>query len=152
MSITRSRLIGDLVPLRDAMESLFEDSFIRPGAWTSGLAGLSVPVDLWETTDAYHMKADLPGLTADDIAINATSDSVTISGELKAESTMKDEGWLRQERRTGKFQRSFSLPLQIDPNKVDATFEHGVLHLTLPKAEAVRPKSIKVRTTAGIQK
>ena len=147
MSITRFQPLGDIVSLRDAMDRLFEDSFIRPGAWQLSGA-VSVPVDLWETPDAYHAKADVPGLTPDDIEITVTNDLVTISGEFKSENAAKDEGYLRQERRSGKFSRSFSLPVEIDSSKVDATFASGVLHLTLPKAEAVRPKQVKVRATA----
>jgi HSP20 family protein len=146
MSITRFRPLGDIVTLRDAMDRLFEDSFVRPGAWANGVA-LSVPVDLWETKDAYHLKADVPGMTPDDIDINVTQDTVTITGEVKPQSESQEEGWLRQERRTGKFSRSFTLPVAIDANKVDATFQNGVLHLVLPKSEAVRPRQIKVRAT-----
>jgi HSP20 family protein len=57
---------------------------------------------------------------------------------------VSNEGWLRQERRVGKFQRAFTLPVQIDPDKVQATFEHGVLTLVLPKADQVKPRTIKV--------
>lgn len=148
MTITRFHPMRDLVSLRDVMDRVFEDSFVRPDAWTAPFpAGLSVPVDLWETPDAYHLRADLPGVKPEELEINATGDTITISGEMKMAKDAKDEGWLRQERRTGKFQRSFTLPVQIDANKVDATFEHGVLHLTLPKSETVRPKAIKVRAT-----
>src|SRR5262245_43769864 len=124
------------------MDHLFEDGFIRPDAWAFNGA-VSVPVDLWETPDAYHVKAAVPGLSPDDLEINATNDTVTISGEFKASSDTSKDGWLRQERRTGKFTRSFTMPVEIDSSKVDATFTSGVLHLTLPKAEAVRPKQIK---------
>lgn len=146
MSITSFRPLGDIVSLRDAMDRLFEDSFVRPGVWAGG-AALSVPVDIREEKDAYHLRADVPGMKPEDIEISVTHDTVTISGEMKSETEVKDEGWLRQERRSGKFTRSFTLPVEIDSNKVDATFEHGVLHLTLPKSEAVRPKQIKVRAT-----
>jgi HSP20 family protein len=145
MTITRFRPMTDIVSLRDAMDRLFEESFIRPNTWTGLAAGhVAVPVDLWETKDAYHLRADLPGVTADQLDINATSDSVSISGETKTQSDVTEDGWLRQERRVGKFQRAFTLPMAIDPTKVDATFEHGVLHLTLPKAENVKPRTIKV--------
>ncbi len=147
--ITRSQPMRELVSLREAMDRLFEDSFIRPDVWSPLSGSLSVPVDLWEEKDAYHLRADVPGIRPDDIEIAVTHDTVTVSGELKTEMEKKDEGWLRQERRTGKFTRSFTLPVEIDANKVDATFENGVLHLTLPKSEAVRPKQIKVRPTVS---
>jgi len=149
MSIARFSPISDVVSLREAMDRLFEDSFIRPnGSWSGLAAGqVAVPVDLWETQDAYHLRADLPGLTPEDIEINATADTFQVSGEFKAKTDVTSEGWLRQERRSGKFSRAFSLPMQIEPNKVDAKFENGVLELVLPKAENVKPRQIKINAT-----
>jgi len=149
MSIARFSPISDVVSLREAMDRLFEDSFIRPnGSWSGLAAGqVAVPVDLWETQDAYHLRADLPGLTPEDIEINATADTFQVSGEFKAQTDVTSEGWLRQERRSGKFSRAFSLPMQIDPNKVDAKFANGVLELVLPKAENVKPRQIKINAT-----
>lgn len=145
MTITRFSPMTDLVSLREAMDRLFEDSFIKPTAWTGLAAGqISVPVDLWETNDAYHLRADLPGLAPEAIDINATADTISLSGETKAQQDVTSDGWLRQERRTGKFQRAFTLPVQIDPDKVQASFQHGVLELVLPKADQVKPRSIKV--------
>src|SRR5919198_2196303 len=147
MTITRFSPLSDVVSLREAMDRLFEDSFIRPGArWIDG-AQIGVPVDLWETKDAYHLRADLPGVTPDGIEINATADTVQISGELKPATDVTDEGWLRQERRYGKFTRAFTLLVQIDPNKVDAKFTNGVLELALPKAESTKPRAIKINAT-----
>ena len=147
MTITRFSPMSDFVSLREAMDRLFEDSFIRPTTWTGLAAGqIAVPVDLWETNDAYHLRADLPGMTPDSIDINVTSDTVSFSGESKGQTDVTSEGWLRQERRAGKFQRAFTLPVQIDPDKVTANFDHGVLELVLPKADQVKPRSIKVNT------
>ena len=146
MAIARYSPLSDLVSLRDAMDQLFQESFIRPNGWSGLPAGqIATPVDLWETKDAYHLRADLPGMTSDDIAINVTGDTVTLSGETKAMSDVANEGWLRQERRAGKFQRAFTLPVQIDANAVTATFSNGVLDLTLPKSEAMKPKTVKIQ-------
>jgi HSP20 family protein len=143
----------DIVSLRDAMDRLFEESYIRPTVWTGLAAGqMAVPVDLWETKDAYHLRADLPGVTGNELEINATSDSISIGGEVKARTDVTEDGWLRQERRVGKFQRAFTLPVAIDPTKVEATFENGVLQLVLPKAENVKPRTIKVNATSGNSK
>ena len=145
MTITRFTPMTDFVSLREAMDRLFEDSFIRPTTWTGLAAGqIAVPVDLWETNDAYHVRADVPGITPDQLEINVTADTLTFGGEVKGQSDVSNEGWLRQERRIGKFQRAFTLPVQIDPDKVVANFANGVLELTLPKADQVKPRSIKV--------
>jgi HSP20 family protein len=148
MTIARFTPLTDIVSLRDAMDRLFEDSFVRPNMLTGLAAGhLAVPVDLWETKDAYQLRADIPGVTPDELEINATSDSISIGGEVKAHADVTENGWLRQERRIGKFQRAFTLPMAIDPTKVEATFDNGVLQLVLPKAENVKPKMIKVNAT-----
>src|SRR2546425_12772399 len=150
MTITRFSPISDIVTLRDAMDRLFEESFVRPTTWTGLAAGhVAVPVDLWETKDAYHLRADLPGLAPDDIEINVTADTVTISGQTKPGTDVTNEGWLRQERRFGKFKRSFTVPMQIDPSKVEAKFTNGVLELVLPKAENQKPRTIKINATAN---
>jgi len=150
MAITRFTPISDFVSLRDAMDQLFQESFIRPNGWSGPAGQIPMPVDLWETKDAYHLRADLPGMAPDDIQINVTGDTVSLAGETKAETDVSSEGWLRQERRAGKFQRAFTLPVQIDANAVTATFTNGVLDLTLPKSESVKPKTVKI--TAGPQK
>ena len=151
MTIARFRPIGDVVSLREAMDRLFEDSFIRPNGWANGQQ-LAIPVDLWETKDAYHVRANLPGLASDEIEINATADTITISGEIKPSTDVTEDGWLRQERRFGKFTRAFTLPMQIDPNKVDAKFQNGVLELVLPKAESVKPRSIKINANTTVNR
>ena len=150
MTIARIAPLSDFVSLRDAMDQLFQESFIRPNGWSGTAGQITVPVDLWETKDAYHLRADLPGMTADDIAINVTGDTVSLAGETKVPTDVAMDGWLRQERRSGKFQRLFTLPVQIDSNAVTATFTNGVLDLVLPKSEAVKPKTVKI--TAGTSK
>ncbi len=134
MTITRFALMPDILSLRDAVDRL---------------GTLAVPVDLWETKDAYQLRADLPGVKADDLEINATGDSISIGGEVKDQAEVTEDGWLRQERRVGKFQRAFTLPVAIDPAKVEAMFENGVLSLVLPKAESTKPRTIKVNATNG---
>ena len=153
MTIARFTPLNDIVSLRDAMDRLFEESFIRPNGWNGHAAGhLAVPVDLWETKDSFQLRADVPGVTPEQLEINATSDGISIAGEVKAPNNMEQDGWLRQERRVGKFQRSFTLPVAIDPTKVEATFDNGVLQLVLPKAENVKPRMIKVNATNASSK
>src|SRR5215475_7377982 len=111
----------EFVSLRDAVDKLLEDSFIRPfdGLGTTPM----FPVELKETKDAYVLKASLPGMKPEDIAIEATTEEVTLKGEFKQDVEKKDEEYLRKELRYGKMQRTFVLPLAIDPNKVEASFE-----------------------------
>jgi HSP20 family protein len=133
----------EFVSLRDAVDKLLEDSFIRP--FNGFSTAPAFPVEMKETKDAYVLKASLPGLKPDDITIETMADEVTIKGELKQEAEHKEEDFLRKELRYGKMQRSFTLPLAIDPNKVEATFEHGMVTVTLPKSEVVKPKVITIK-------
>jgi len=147
MAIARIAPLSDLVSLRDAMDQLFQESFIRPNGWSGAAGQIAMPVDLWETKDGYHLRADLPGMTPDDILINVTGDTVTLSGEAKTDPDVSSDGWLRHERRAGKFQRAFALPVPIESNAVTAKFSNGVLELTLPKSESVKPKTVKIQAT-----
>ena len=134
----------DFVSLRDALDKLFEDSFIKPPIMNGGS---TFPIDLYETPETYVLKASLPGVKAEDLSIDATSEIVVIKGEYKTDVEVKEDAYLRKERRSGMFHRAFELPLSVDPARVEASFKDGVLTLTLPKADVVRPKQIKVKTT-----
>ena len=143
MKVMEFKTPSEFVSLREAMDRLFEDSVIRP--FNGFASATSFPVDLIEGKDSYVLRASLPGMKPEDITIEATSEDVTIRGEAKHTSELKDVDYLRREMRYGKVQRSFSLPLAIDPNKVEATFEHGVVVITLPKSEVVKPKTITIK-------
>lgn len=142
MAITPMR---EFVSLRDAIDRLFEDSFIRPSLRLEGVTTVPFAVDLFETPDAYVLKAALPGIKPDDITIDATAGMVTVKGEYREEKETKEPEYLRKELRTGTFHRAFELPLSIDPAKVEATFKDGILQVVLPKADIVKPKQIKVK-------
>ncbi len=104
-------------------------------------------VDLRETDTAYIIETDLPGIKKEDIDLRIQDDVVTIKGERKHEETTDKEGYHRYERRYGSFQRSFRIPKGIDVDNVEATYKDGVLHVTLPKREDVRPKQIDVKVS-----
>jgi len=135
---------GELVSLRDAMDRLFEESLVRPRGLLAPLTGETTLVDMYETDEAVVVKATVPGVKPEDIDISVTGDVVTIRGEVKEETEVKKENYIRRERRHGSFCRQLPLPTAVDVDKAEAVFENGVLNLTLPKAEEVRPKSIKV--------
>jgi HSP20 family protein len=134
-----------LLPLREAVDRLFEQAFTAyPTLWSERPGPLSVPMNVYEAPDHFVVWALLPGIKPEDVQITVEQGTLTIAGEFKP---FVKEGWkpLFQEIGSGYFRREFRLPTEIDAAKVEATYEHGVLTLKLPKAEAARPKTIKVK-------
>lgn len=103
------------------------------------------PVDIREKEDALMFAVELPGMTKDDIDITLENNVLTVAGERKFEKETKGEEFHRLERSYGHFTRSFTLPSSIRTDKVDANFENGVLHISLPKQESAKPKKISIR-------
>ena len=101
--------------------------------------------DVHETTDAYTLELDLPGMTREDVALSVLDDTLTISGERKDERTHDAERYHRNERRLGTFERHFEFPVPIDAAQVAADYDNGVLKVTLPKREDARPKQIEIK-------
>ena len=102
-------------------------------------------MDLVESDDHFVLKADLPGLSQDDVAIEIRDNTLTISGERKSEYEQRERGWYRVERSTGRFSRSLSLPEGIDPDGVTAGFDRGVLEVRIPKPEQRKPRRVEIR-------
>ena len=145
-NLVRWEPFRDLVSLREAMDRLFEESFVHPSQGRLALAREgALAVDMYETDDAVVVKSAIPGIKAEDIDISIVGDTLTIKGETKAEEEVNQENYIRRERRYGAFCRTVPLPLPVVPDKADAEFENGVLTLTLPKAEEVKPQAIKIR-------
>ncbi len=131
----------------DAMDRLFEESFVRSRDWLAPTNGApTLAVDLHESDDDLTVRASVPGVKPEEIDISITGDTLTIKGETHEEKEEKDGSYHLRERRYGAFHRTLSLPTQVDADKAEAVFENGVLTLTLPKVEEVKPKSIKVKT------
>jgi HSP20 family protein len=145
-NIVRWEPFRELVSLREAMDRLFEESFVRPVGGRLAPAGMEVPaVDVYQTDDAVVVKSAIPGIKPEDIDISITGDTLTIKGETRVEEEVNEENYIRRERRYGSFYRSLALPLPVVTEKAEAEFENGVLTLTLPKAEEVKPKAIKIK-------
>jgi len=146
--VVRWEPFNEMVSLRDAVSRLLEDSFIRPAAWPLPFEGpaWSMPVDVIETKDNIIVKAAVPGVKPDEIDLSVTGDTLTIKGETKVEEKFEEGSYLRKERRFGAFQRTLTLPTNVVADKARAEFENGVLTLTLPRTEEVKPKAIKVTT------
>jgi HSP20 family protein len=101
-------------------------------------------MDLVEADDHFLLKADLPGLSEEDVAIEVRDNALTISGERKAEHERRERGWYRVERAFGRFSRSLSLPEGVDPDAINASFDRGVLSVTIPKPEHRKPRRIQI--------
>jgi HSP20 family protein len=129
------------------MDRLFEESVVRPrsGELASRTAAGTLAVDMYETDEAVVVKTATPGVDPDDIDISITGDTLTIKGETRVEKEVEEERYVCRERRYGAFSRSLAIPVAIKADEAEAEFEDGILTLTLPKAEEVKPKAIKVR-------
>ncbi len=141
--IVRWEPFRDMVSLRDAMDRMWEEGLLRPPvpfAWSEG----ALAVDMYETDESVVVKSEIPGVKAEEIEVSVTGDTLTIKAETKEEEEISRENYLRRERRYGSYCRSVTLPGGLETEKADADYTDGVLTLTFPKAEEVKPKSIKV--------
>jgi HSP20 family protein len=130
------------------MDRLFEDSFVQPWSRSQGVPdGGFLPIDLYETEDAVIVEAPVPGVKPENVDITVSGGTLTIKGETRFEEKVEKENYLRQERRYGSFCRAVALPEGLDSDKAEAGFEDGVLKVTFPKSEEVKPKSIKVKVS-----
>lgn len=146
MAIEKWQPFSELISLRQAMDRLFEDSFVRPSRGVAALGEVAAPaLDIYQTPTEIVVKAALPGLKPEDVSIDITGENLTIKGESKAEQEIKKEDYLYQERRYGAYSRSVVLPSGLKTDKAEATMEDGILTLTIPKVEEVKPKKISVK-------
>ncbi len=138
---------NDMMTLRDAMNRLFEDSFVRPRAGDLLLRGGTgdLAIDMYETKDDVIVKTALPGVKPDDVQVSITGDTLTIHGEMKEEGENKEGNYIRKERRYGAFSRAVTLPAGLQAEKAEASFENGMLTLKIPKSEQVKPRTIKIK-------
>lgn len=138
--------VRDLSSIQEKMNQLFEDTFSRTRGRDEALGkGMWTPaVDIFETEEAVVVKAEIPGVERDQIAVEIKDGILTLHGERKFEKEVKEENYHRIERAYGTFHRSFSLPSSVDEEKISAKFKEGVLEVTLPKKERAKPKQIKV--------
>ncbi len=145
-SIVRWEPFRDMMAVRDAMDRIFEERLIRPpvpfGPWSEG----TLPVDMYETDENVIVKTGIPGVNAEEIEVSVTGDTLTIKAETREEEEIQREDYLRRERRLGSYCRSVTLPGGLETEKANADYTDGVLTLSFPKAEEVKPKTIEVKT------
>ena len=146
MAIVRWEPLRELSSLQSEMNRLFNTAFEAPATrGNSGKGERWYPaMDLLETADHFVLRADLPGMTQDDVKIELEDSTLTVSGERKSEHEDKQEGYYRVERAFGSFSRSLTLPKGIDGDAVNASFDNGVLEIRIPKPEERKPRRIAI--------
>ena len=145
-NLIRWEPMSEMVTLRDAMDRLFDEAFTRPWGLADGGRGSGMPaIDMYQTDDDVVVKAVVPGMKPEEVQISVTGDVLTIKGETKSENDTKEKAYHIREQRWGSFERSVSLPTAVKSDKAEAAFENGVLTITLPKAEDVKPKMISIK-------
>jgi HSP20 family protein len=145
MAVVKRDPLRDLRSIQDRMNRLFEQTLSRTRAEEGITASTWSPaVDIYETPETIIMKADLPGLSREDIEIQIGDNMLTSEESVVSPRTCNKENYLRIERAYGAFQRSFTLPATVQQEKICAIFRDGVLELALPKVEGAKPKKIAV--------
>lgn len=146
MSVTRWEPFSGITPLREAMDRLFEQSFLRPSLLPVLMREARIlPIDMYQTDADVVIKAEVPGMRPEDIDIKVVGDTIIMSGERRAEREVKEEDYLMHETSIGRFHREVMSPVPIKPEQAQATFENGVLTVRLPKAEAAKARQVKVQ-------
>lgn len=151
-NLTRWNPMREMMSLRDEMDRLIEQTFSGGslGPWQSS-TNWDLALDVAENDDAFIVTASVPGMKPDDLDITITDNVLTIKGEYKADETIEKEQYHIRERRYGSFGRSITLPVTVNADAVDANYENGVLTLTVPKAEEVKPRRITVQVHSNGQ-
>ncbi len=151
MSIVKWSPLKELEEMRKDMDRLFEDFFApvsRRRRWLKTDVGVVVPnIEMYDRKDEIVLKAEIPGVSKEDIDLTITKDSITLKGEVKKEEEIKEEDYYACERSYGSFTRSIALPVEVNSEKAKASFKNGVLEITLPKKEEAKPKEIKIEVS-----
>ena len=153
--VIRWQPMNEALSLRQAMDRLFEDSWVSNRAWGNLPGAWSEPtLDVYETPDTVVVQAAVPGVKADQVDITVQGNYLAISGQTKSDTQTEDKNYLRRESRTGTFSRMIELPAGLQTDRADAKFEDGVVTITFPKAEQIKPKKITVQAVEsnGISK
>ena len=150
MALIRWEPAAELGTIQNEMNRLFNSLFDNPVRAQAGDARQWIPaMDLVETGDHYVLRADLPGLSEQDVSIELESNVLTISGERKLEHKLEKGGYRRVERAYGSFSRALTLPEGINPEAVSAHFDRGVLEVSIPKPEQIKPRKVTISVGAA---
>lgn len=139
--------VTSLSAWREAMRQFLDEGWVGPrDLLPSALVAMFVPVDVLDTGEDILVRAAMPGVKAENLKITLNGNVLNLKGEVEAEAEPEDATYLRRERHTSGYSRSVTLPVAVEAGKAQAIFHDGVISLTLPKSEKVRPKTIKVTT------
>lgn len=145
MSLTRWEPFRDMMTLREAMDRLFEESFVRPRRrWEAEEMRYNVPMDVYTTDEEVVITLAVPGVDPDSVDITVEGNTLNIRGEV--EGPLENVDYVLQERPYGTFNRSLQLNVPVDANKAEASFDQGILTLQIPKQEEAKPRTIKIES------
>ena len=140
---------AEMVPLREAIDRIFEESFLRPTEWLTRWEHHELAMDVYETPEKLVVEVAVPGIRPEDVDVKIDGQLLAITAEFKTAEEKKEKEYHRRELRYGKFERSFTLPERYLAGKAEAIFENGMLTVTIPKAEQAPAKHVKVQQRAG---
>ena len=144
--LTPWRPLRDLEEMEQRFNELFSKPFL-PATWRRfplEERGWAPAIEVFEKGDKFIIKAEVPGMKEEDVDVSVVGDTLTIKGEKKAESEVKGDDYYCCERSYGSFFRSIALPSTVDTKKIEASYDNGVLEVTLPKAAEVKPKKVPI--------
>jgi HSP20 family protein len=145
MAIIRWDPFRDMVTLREKMNRLFEDAFTGRGEDKELISSMWTPaVDIFENENELVLTAEIPGIEEKDVEIKIEDNTLTLKGERKFEKETKEENYHRIERSYGSFYRAFTLPHSVDAEKVQAEHENGVLRISMPKRQELKPRTVRI--------
>ncbi len=146
MTIVRWRPFSGMLSLREAMDDLLQRSMIYSTESLQGVRQRGLLLNVWQDAESLHIVAQVPGLTADDLNITTTGSVLTIRGEYRQDAPQNEsECWYYHEVERGAFERTLVLPSGVEPGKAEANVNNGLLHITVPRVEAEKPRTIKVK-------
>lgn len=145
MNLVRWNPWREMTTLQNRMNRLFDEPFFRTDRENDEVMGMWYPVvDMYEEDNSFVIKAELPGMDKKDISVDVKDRILTLKGERNYDNEVKEENYYRRERSYGKFQRTFTLPVDVEPDKIKADFKDGLLKIEVPKPEEHKPKEITI--------
>lgn len=147
MQLVRFNPVRDMFSFRNRINHMFDDFFypINRDEVELSMGNWNPVVDIYDNDDNIVIKAELPGIDKEGIEIDVKDRVLTLKGERSSENEVKDDNYYRRERSFGKFERAFTLPADVDPDKIKADFKDGVLKIDIPKPEKQKPRQITIQ-------